>query len=77
MHRSAPGRGGAGVVAVDAGGDRLGFVAVVADGMPASSFLAGEGVEAVVGDDVEAVLALHDVGHAVGHRRLRRQPEEH
>jgi hypothetical protein len=33
-------------------------VTVVAGGMPSSSFLAGEGVEAVVGDDVEAVLAF-------------------
>ena len=47
------------------GGDELGVVPVMADGMPSSSFLAGQRVEAVVGDDVEAVLALHDVGHAI------------
>ena len=34
----------------------------MADGVPSSALLAGERVEAVVGDDVEAVLALHDVG---------------
>jgi hypothetical protein len=28
-----------------------------------STFASGEEVEAVVGDDVEAVLALHDVAH--------------
>ncbi len=49
--------------AVEAGGELFGFVAVVADGMPASAFPAGEWVEAVVGDDVEAVLALDDVAH--------------
>ncbi len=60
MHGSTAGRRGAGVVSVDAGGGELGVVAVVADGVPASSFLADEGVEAVLGDDVEAVVALHD-----------------
>lgn len=37
--------------------------------MPAPAFAASEGVDAVVGDDVEAGLALHDVGH--------RQPSAH
>jgi len=31
--------------------------------MPAPSLPAVDGVDAVVGDDVEAVLAMHDVGH--------------
>jgi len=60
------------------------FGSVVADGMPASAFATGEWVEAVVGDDVEAVLALHDVAHprssttstptrrSIGRRRLSR-----
>ena len=38
-------------------------VTVMAHRVPAPSFLAGERVEAVVLDDVEAALALHDVGH--------------
>lgn len=76
LHRSSPCRRRAGVVTIETSGGELGVVSVVADGMPAASFSAGERVEAVVGDDVEAVLALHDVGHAFGHRRLRSQPEE-
>ena len=52
-----------GGVGLDAGGHLFGLVAVVAGGMPASTFFAGERVEAVVCDDVEAVLALDDVGH--------------
>ena len=73
---SAAGRRRASVVAVHAGDGELSVLAVVADRVPASAFLAGERVEAVVGHDIEAVLALHDVGHARGHRRLRSQPEE-
>lgn len=63
--RRRPGRrNGCGVAfAVESGGKLFGFVTVVADGMPASAFPAGEWVEAVVGDDVEAVLALHAVAH--------------
>jgi len=76
VRRPAAGGCSPGVLAVDAGGDELSVVSVMADGVPASSLLTGEGVEAVVGDDIEAVLALHDVGHADGHRRLRNQPEE-
>ena len=53
----------AGMCGVELGGDGFGFVAVVADRVPAASFFAGEWIEAVVGDDVEAVLALHDVCH--------------
>ena len=41
----------------------FGFFTVVADGVPSSAFSPGEWVEPVVGDDVEAVLALHDVAH--------------
>jgi hypothetical protein len=41
----------------------FGFVAVVADRMPWSALLSGERVEAVVGDDVEAIFALDDVAH--------------
>jgi len=76
VDRPASRRRSSGVLAIEAAGDDLSVVAVVADGMPAASFLAGEWVQAVVGDDLEAVLALHDVGHADGHRRLRDQPEE-
>jgi hypothetical protein len=43
--------------------ESLGVVAVMSGGVPASSLLSGEWVETVVGDDVEAVLALHDVAH--------------
>jgi len=39
---------GAGIVAVDAGGDHFGVVAVVADGMPSPTLLSSEGIEAVV-----------------------------
>jgi len=62
-------RSGVDVIGVEPGGECLGFVSLVADGVPPSVFLAGDGVEAVVGHDVEAVLALHDVGHAdeIGH----------
>ena len=57
-------RSGCGVaVVVEAGGELFGFGAVVADGVPSPAFSAGERVEAVLGDDVEAVLALHDVAH--------------
>ncbi len=59
---------GACVVAVDALCSELVVVSVVADRVPASSFFAGEGVEAVVRDDVETVFLLHDVGHALGIR---------
>jgi hypothetical protein len=31
--------------------------------MPVSSLRAGDGVDAVVRDDAEVVIALHDVGH--------------
>ena len=48
---------------VETSGDGLGFLTVVADGMPSTPLSAGERVDAVVGDDVEAVLALDDVGH--------------
>lgn len=63
MHRSASQRRGTGRVSLDSGGHLFGLVAVVAGGVPASAFLAGERVEAVVCDDVEAVLALDDVSH--------------
>lgn len=42
-------------------GFRLG--SVVADRVPSAAFLAGQWIDAVIGDDVEAVLALNDVGH--------------
>lgn len=63
VNRSAPHGRSTGSVAFDAGRHLFGFVAVVAGGMPSASFVAGEGVEAVVGDDIEAVLALDDIGH--------------
>ena len=50
-------------LAVDARSERFGVGAVVAGGVPSPPLLAGEGVESVVGDDVEAVFALNDVGH--------------
>lgn len=49
--------------AADSPGDGFGFVVVASHRVPPTPFLAGERVESVVGDDVEAVLALHDVGH--------------
>jgi hypothetical protein len=59
--RSGRGRGCCVAFAVESGGELFGFGSVVADWVPSSAFSAGEGVEAVVGDDVEAVLALNDV----------------
>lgn len=49
--------------AVKSGGELFGIPSVVADGVPSSAFATGEWVEAVVREDVEAVLALHDVAH--------------
>lgn len=49
--------------AVEWGSQLFGFGSVVANGVPASAFPSGERVEAVVGDDAEAVLALHYVTH--------------
>lgn len=49
--------------AVESSGELFGFLSVVAHGMPSSAFPSGEWVEAVVSDDVEAGLALHDVAH--------------
>lgn len=63
MHRSASEWSGTGSVGFEAGGHLLGLVSVTASGVPASAFLAGERVEAVIGDDVEAVVALDDVCH--------------
>jgi hypothetical protein len=31
--------------------------------VPSASFSTGEGIEAVIGHDVEAVLAFHQIGH--------------
>ena len=45
-------------------GDRLGIDLASAGGMPTSAFASGECVDAVVGDDVEALFAFDDVGHA-------------
>jgi hypothetical protein len=75
MHRSAAGRGGADPVAVDSGGDGLGLGAVVTDRVPPSTFFASQRVEAVIGDDVKTVLALHDVGHASGVDQLGVNPK--
>jgi hypothetical protein len=44
-------------------GQLLGLRTIVANWVPASAFPSGERVEAVAGDDVEAVLALNDVAH--------------
>ncbi len=49
----------------ESGRQGFGLATVVAGGVPSSTFSAGEWVEAVVGDDVEAVLALDDVAHGV------------
>jgi len=43
VHRSAARWGGAGVVAVDAGGGEFGVVTVVSDGMPTTTLFSGEG----------------------------------
>jgi hypothetical protein len=51
------------VVVVEARRARFGLAPVMPDRMPPTAFLAGERVDAVVGDDIEAVLALNDVGH--------------
>jgi len=41
-----------------------GLSSVRAGGMPSPTFRSGERVDAVVGDDVKTVTALHDEGHA-------------
>lgn len=41
----------------------LGVVTARAGGVPAATFPPADGVDAVVGNDVEAVTAVHDVGH--------------
>jgi hypothetical protein len=43
----------------EASGDCLCFGTVSADGVPSASFSTGEGIEAIIGHDVEAVLAFH------------------
>ena len=43
---------------------RLRVRGIVANRVPAAAFPSSERVDAVVGDDVEAVLPLHDVSHA-------------
>jgi hypothetical protein len=45
-------------------GDRLRLATVTADGVPSTALLARQGIYAVVVDDIEAVFALDDVGHA-------------
>ena len=45
------------------GGDGFGIATGLAGGMPASSLSAADGVDAVVDDNVEVVIAMHDVGH--------------
>jgi len=45
-------------------GDRPRLVTVASDRMRSPPFLASQGIEAVVVDDIEAVFALDDVGHA-------------
>lgn len=57
--------------------DRIRVGAGVPRGMPSPSFPSGGGVGAVVADDVEAVLALHDVSHhdpSTRSERTRRAP---
>jgi hypothetical protein len=58
---SSPRRRATDLVPPDVCGDLRGFFTVVAGGMPAPPFSAGERVDAVVGDDVDEVLALDDV----------------
>lgn len=43
--------------------DGFGVVPVTSHRVPPAPFSAGERVKAAVGNDVEAVLALHDVAH--------------
>ena len=61
--RSTSGGRGAGSVDPEAGRESLGFLPIDTGRVPAAPLPSGERVEAVVGDDVEAVLALDDVGH--------------
>jgi hypothetical protein len=49
--------------AVESSNDGLGFTAVEADRDPSAALTSTQRVEAVVGDDVEAVAAFNDVGH--------------
>lgn len=55
----------------------VGLGAVAAGGVPSAAFLAGEGVDAVVGDDVEAVLALDDVAHRASVYDFDANPKSH
>jgi hypothetical protein len=45
-------------------GDSLRLVTVTADGVPSLPFLARQGIDALIVDDIEAVFPLNDVGHA-------------
>ena len=51
----------------DGGGDRFGILTAGTCGVPAPALSAGQRIDAVVGDDVEAVLAFND--EAMGHDR--------
>ena len=51
------------LVGRQSGDDRLGVLAAATSGMPAATMPSGDRVDAVVGDDVEAVVTLNDVGH--------------
>ena len=63
--------------AVESLGDGFGFVSVASHRVPPAPFPAGERVEAVVGDDVDALLALHDVGHRVSVDDFDANPKRH
>jgi len=51
------------LLTIQTSGDRFRLGAIVPHRAPPPSFPAGEGVEPVVGDNVEAISALDDVGH--------------
>lgn len=53
---------GVGALGLQASGEVLGFRPVAAE-PPTAPLPSGDRIDAVVVDDVEAVLALHDVGH--------------
>ena len=66
----------ASTIASSRASDRFGVDPTATGGVPASAFSPGGRVGAVVGDDVEAVLALNDVGHVDPIGRFGNNPKD-
>jgi hypothetical protein len=56
------------VLGVECRGDRFGVSTGSSGGVPASPFSAGKWIDAVVRNDVEAVVSFNDVSHSCPHR---------